>query len=102
MVETIPLHGDKMHSLCYMLSMNSCGTVNDWKHLAMELNIGYNEYKIFEKEVQEDPTKLLLEWALIDKPNMTITELCEHFKNIKRYDVIYEVEKYYGHSFIET
>lgn len=95
----IPLESDEMRYLCYLLSRNFCSTVKDWRHLAIELNIDYHKYKVFEKEVQEDPTKLLLEWALIEKPEMTVSELCGYFKNMCRYDVIEQVERFYEISF---
>ena len=101
MKEKVPHHSDMMRSICYLLNKNSCGSVKDWKHLAVELDIDHHIYKSFEKEIPEGPTKVLLEWAMNDRPNMTVQDLCKICKNIRRYDVIETIEKAYGQSFTQ-
>lgn len=99
MNEVVPLHGDLMCSICYMLNKSS-NALKNWRHLASELGIDHNTYKSFEPESPQSPTSILLEWVCSEKGNeFTVREFCKTLARIKRYDVIELLEIEFGQNF---
>ena len=71
--------------------------VENWRGLAFRLNIERGTYDYFHpsvKQHQQSPTKAILNWLIMSKPQVTIQDLKKVLEKIKRKDVIFMIDKH--------
>ena len=82
---------DLLEAIGKCLNKNIRG-VNNWRKLACRLKIPFDDYDAFDasKEVERElsPTKMLFTWLENGKPKLTVKDLLNCLREIKRFDVV--------------
>ncbi|XP_022806783.1 uncharacterized protein LOC111343857 [Stylophora pistillata] len=83
---------DIIGEIAYLLDIQKSG-VKKWSDLAPKLNIPRNIFRKFENCYAGNPTEKMFEVVKVHYPNLTVGELIDHLKALKRRDVIKAIEK---------
>lgn len=67
--------------------------LQNWKDLAQAFKISRDVYRDFDKRELKSPTKQLFKWLFVNKPQLTLGELCSTFKNMKRNDLVRDIKE---------
>lgn len=83
---------DIIGELAYLLDIQKSG-VKKWSDLAPKLNIPRRTFRMFENCTAGNPTERVFEIVTVQSPRLTIGELINYLKALKRHDVIKAIEK---------
>ncbi|XP_027043735.1 uncharacterized protein LOC113671684 isoform X1 [Pocillopora damicornis] len=83
---------DIIGELAYLLDIQKSG-VKKWSDLAPKLNIPRRIFRMFENCTAGNPTEKVFEIVKVQSPKLTIGELINHLKALKRHDVIKAIKK---------
>lgn len=94
MKEVIHPESDLLRKISSDLRVYGTG---DWKTVAYELGIPYEEYSHFGNlKKKRSPTRKVLDKVFVDRAGITILEIIKALENIDRYDVIEVITEQLG------
>ena len=93
MKDVIEPESAAMTGICLCLN-NPNRVLKNWRHLAYAFKVPREIYKDFNPEKPLSPTKLLFEWIVANRRDLTVGQLCAALKSIDRNDVVRDLRKY--------